>query len=143
MADTQDLGSCALWRAGSSPVIRIKALEALFYRASFIFIKSNVLIDIALFCILTPTLTATDNQTHFNKQIPIKIHKHQITPFNLKIFHFISKKMEKRLFPFYNDSCHTICYNIRKVHKFNYYKPFDIIIFIGKLEKCIYIHFSI
>jgi hypothetical protein len=24
LADTQDLGSCALWRAGSSPVIRTK-----------------------------------------------------------------------------------------------------------------------
>lgn len=28
LADTQDLGSCALWRAGSSPVIRTQWREA-------------------------------------------------------------------------------------------------------------------
>ena len=58
LADMQDLGSCAVRRAGSTPVIRTTSEGAPFYGASFNFEKSSALTGIALFCILTPALTA-------------------------------------------------------------------------------------
>ena len=41
LADTQDLGSCALWRAGSSPVIRTKITGGFFVRVETLNLDSR------------------------------------------------------------------------------------------------------